>query len=525
MNRILSKTAVICFLMSTALYGGGLLPVNVAVENSVVSIKDGYEPQWLAGKEAKIELASAMGEYESVQLIIEANEDVEISEAGINDFKSGLFKKISSANIQLRTLENVGGFDDALVPFRTLSLKANERKVLWFTVKIPHTAAAGNYKTNIVLYGTKGRLSIPVMLRVHKFRLPITPSIPALFGISDNMFKIRYGTVIDSDEFKVMADQWYQFVLDYRISPYLCRWVNDSMQHHAYPCPWEVGTPQCEKYLADQRLAAFAVPYHNLDTEAFRKTIKYLEDNNFMDKGYFYLYDEPSKSAQYEQIKTWAKEIHSIVPQGRVLTTFYCGLTDGPFKDDLYAVPELLGDSTQILCMSIWAAGGEEANVEKIKSKILPNQQWWSYVCCGPGSPQPNLLMEMTGFQNRAVMWRVWKEGGKGFLYWAVNSFDFDGSDGKGSPIRIRSGLPAGDGVLVYPGDMFGVDGVVASVRLERWRDGAEDYEYLKAYQDKLGRDAALIALQPVYQGPTQYTDDEQNIEKMRRQILTTVSR
>ncbi len=525
MNGILKRTAVICVLMSTALYGVSLLPVNVAVENSVVSINDGYEPVWLAGKGVKVELAAAKGEYESVQLIIEAKEDIDISAVKINDLKAGFFTKIPAANLQVRTVEKVGDSNDALVPFRPLSLKANERKVLWITAQIPDSAKAGNYKTEVVFAGNKGQLSIQAGIKVYKFKLPTTPSIPSLFGISDNMFKIRYGTAIDSDEFKTMADQWYQFVLGYRISPYLCRWLNDSMQHHAYPCPWEVGTPECEKYLADERLAAFAVPYHNLDAEAFTKTIKYLEDNNFMDKGYFYLYDEPSKSTQYEQIKTWATEIHSIVPQGRVLTTFYCGLTDGPSKDDLYAVPELLGASTQILCMSIWAAGGEEANVEKIKSKLLPNQQWWSYVCCGPGSPQPNLMMEMTGFQNRAVMWRVWKEGGKGFLYWAVNSFDFDGSDGKGSPIRIRTGLPAGDGVLVYPGDMFGVDGVVASVRLERWRDGAEDYEYLKAYQEKIGREAALAALHQVYQGPEKYTDDKQDIEKMRQQILTAVSR
>ncbi len=522
MNSIFKMAVVICVLISTVLYGSVRLPIKLAVEHSVVSINDDYQ---VADGAVDIRLAGAGGEYESAQLIIEAIDDIEISQVKIDNLQRGLFTKIPSTNIRLRTVEKVGDFNDALVPFRSLSLKAKERKVIWLTVNIPHKTISGTYKTKVAFIGESGQLHIPLTVEVHKFNLPQTPSIPALFGISDNLFKIRYGMAVDGEEFKAIADQWYQFIIDYRISPYFCRWLNDTMQHHAYPCPWDIGTPQCKKYLSDDRLAAFAVPYHGLDSGTFEKNIRYLEDNNFMDKGYFYLYDEPSKSEQYEQIKTWAKEIHSIVPQGRILTTFYCGLTDGPFKDDLYAVPELLGDSTQILCMSIWAAGGEEANVEKIKSKLLPNQQWWSYVCCGPGSPHPNLFMDMSGFQHRAVMWRVWKEGGKGFLYWAVNSYDFDGSDGKGSAVRIREGLPVGDGVLVYPGDMFGVEGVVASVRLERWRDGAEDYEYLKAYQDKLGREAAIAVLEQIYKGPVQYTSDVNSIERMREQILTAISK
>lgn len=51
-------------------------------------------------------------------------------------------------------------------------------------------------------------------------------------------------------------------------------------------------------------------------------------------------------------------------------------------------------------------------------------QEWWTYVCMGPGDPHPNWHLGMRGTQHRAVMWRVWKEGGTGFLYWGANCYE-----------------------------------------------------------------------------------------------------
>lgn len=45
-------------------------------------------------------------------------------------------------------------------------------------------------------------------------------------------------------------------------------------------------------------------------------------------------------------------------------------------------------------------------------------------MCLGPSDPHPNLHIGMRGTQHRAVMWRVWKEGGTGFLYWGANCYE-----------------------------------------------------------------------------------------------------
>ena len=51
-------------------------------------------------------------------------------------------------------------------------------------------------------------------------------------------------------------------------------------------------------------------------------------------------------------------------------------------------------------------------------------QEWWTYICLGPTDPHPNWHLGMRGTQHRAVMWRVWKEGGTGFLYWGANCYE-----------------------------------------------------------------------------------------------------
>jgi hypothetical protein len=223
--------------------------------------------------------------------------------------------------------------------------------------------------------------------------------------------------------------------------------------------------------------------------------------------------------AQYAEVKAWAAEIHAIAPEARVMTTYYCGPHDGPHKGDLDALPDILGTATQIYCMSEWATKSNQEYRKRIEGKLRPDDEFWLYVCCGPGDPHPNLFLKMTGVQHRAVMWRVWKERATGFLYWAVNAFA-DAANNPAAPIRFGSGgLPVGDGALVYRGEPFGASGPLASVRLERWRDGIEDCELLLAYAKRLGRPAALTLLEQVYQGPNAYTHDGRQLERWRQAL------
>ena len=106
------------------------------------------------------------------------------------------------------------------------------------------------------------------------------------------------------------------------------------------------------------------------------------------------------------------------------------------------------------------------------------------------------------------------KEQPSGILYWVVNSF------GSMTPLTPRSGLPEGDGILVYPGEPFGVDVPCVSIRLERWRDGAEDYEMLVMYEKAKGRAAAEQLLSNVYKSPTDYTKTVKYVEALKKNLI-----
>ena len=60
----------------------------------------------------------------------------------------------------------------------------------------------------------------------------------------------------------------------------------------------------------------------------------------------------------------------------------------------------------------------------------------------------------------------------------------------------------------------------LASIRLERFRDGIEDYELLKLYAEKVGRAESLELLKTVYTDPKTFTNSFDKIEEMRKEIF-----
>ncbi|GJN32893.1 hypothetical protein PR202_gb21435 [Eleusine coracana subsp. coracana] len=91
--------------------------------------------------------------------------------------------------------------------------------------------------------------------------------------------------------------------------------------------------------------------------------------------------------------------------------------------------------------------------------------------------------------------------------------------------ICFRRGLPPGDGVLFYPGEVFSSSHEpVASTRLERILSGMQDIEYLKLYSARYGRDEALALLEKtgVYLAPDRYTLDHGPVDVMRGEVYRT---
>ncbi|MCO5557068.1 hypothetical protein L7F22_010624 [Adiantum nelumboides] len=375
-------------------------------------------------------------------------------------------------------------------------------------------------------------LRVKLSVTVWDFVLPITPSLPAVFGISETVIEDRFNLEHRSSAWYDALDMHHQWLLKYRISPYFCRW-GDNMRVLTYTCPWPADHPKADEYYSDPRLAVYAVAYtpalssSSSAKEMLRKEVEVLRTKPHWKKAYFYLWDEPLSLEHYDMIRTMSEEIRSSAPDARVLTTYYCGPSDFSYAPGSFEafvkVPSILRPHTQIFCTSEWVLGSREDLVKDITSELQPenNEEWWTYVCMGPADPHPNWHLGMRGTQHRAVMWRAWKEGGTGFLYWGANCYEKALSPG--AEVRFRRGLPPGDGILFYPGQLFDPELTepVASLRLERLLSGLQDYEYLQLYASRFGRPAALALVEKtgLYFGPDRYTHDHGAVDLMRGEI------
>ncbi|KAK8460724.1 hypothetical protein SEVIR_2G379500v4 [Setaria viridis] len=303
----------------------------------------------------------------------------------------------------------------------------------------------------------------------------------------------------------------------------------------AYTCPWPADHPKASEYYSDPRLAAYAVPYAPILSctdaakNSLRREVEILKSKPHWSKAYFYLWDEPLNVDQYDMICNISNELKSYAPDVRILTTYYCGPSGSELAPSTFEafvkVPNVLRPHTQIFCTSEWVLGTREDLVKDIVAELRPDlgEEWWTYVCMGPSDPQPNWHLGMRGTQHRAVMWRVWKEGGTGFLYWGTNCYEK--AMIPSAEICFRRGLPPGDGVLFYPGEVFSSSHEpVASTRLERILSGMQDIEYLKLYSSRYGREEGLALLEKtgMYLGPDRYTLDHGPVDVMRGEVYRT---
>lgn len=375
---------------------------------------------------------------------------------------------------------------------------------------------------------------LKLSLTVWDFTLPVTPSLPAVFGISETVIEDRFCLEHGTEGWYSALDHHFRWLLQYRISPFFCRW-GDSMRILAYTCPWPADHPKANEYYSDPRLAAYAVPYAPILSctdaakNSLRREVEILKSKPHWSKAYFYLWDEPLNVEQYDMICNISNELRSYAPDVRILTTYYCGPSGSelaPSTFEAFAkVPNVLRPHTQIFCTSEWVLGTREDLVKDIVAELRPDlgEEWWTYVCMGPSDPQPNWHLGMRGTQHRAVMWRVWKEGGTGFLYWGSNCYEK--AMIPSAEICFRRGLPPGDGVLFYPGEVFSSSHEpVASTRLERILSGMQDIEYLKLYSSRYGREEglALIEKTGMYLGPDRYTLDHGPVDVMRGEVYRT---
>lgn len=144
----------------------------------------------------------------------------------------------------------------------------------------------------------------------------------------------------------------------------------------------------------------------------------------------------------------------------------------------------------------------------------------WVYTCCGPDKEHlSNRFINMPSLRNRILGMQMYKKGVKGYLHWAYNFYFTVFSRHPIDPFRETDAdrnLPAGDPFIVYPGK----DGPLASMRLETFFQGVQDYCALLALENKIGRSACCSLLEKYgYCDYRNYPTDNASFLELRREI------
>jgi hypothetical protein len=313
----------------------------------------------------------------------------------------------------------------------------------------------------------------------------------------------------------------------------------DGLGFNAYDLPLQ-GLPSGNFYA--QRRGVFAgfsqgtVEYDYLMKKYLSLVQDHLDKKGWLGKEYVYWFDEPN-TENYPFVREGMEIIHRSAPR---ITRFITEHQPGPDIMDI----------TDISCTVI---GRLDEKI--IKDLVAQGTEFWSYVCCCPKSPYLSLFIDHDDINMRMWLWLSYKFQLSGILIWSANYWnsvtasppDFlqnpwedpmSYTVGYGLPYGKQSDWGNGDGRFFYPpnrnpGDRSTkyLDGPIPCLRLEKIRDGIEDYEYLllleKAAnedggkQKKLIKEARKLLSLPsgLVTGPTEYNKDPQALIQYRNKI------
>lgn len=456
----------------------------------------------------KIDLYMAKGESEHFQIVFNTEKRGRLSVTRENP-TDGL-----ACNIY--EIQAFNSKDDVLVPCEGKQIETKTQVVKsWVSYSTSRNISAGEYQDIISFSGSAGEYKVGVTIHVYDVEMPVASELPSLIGINSSMIDADVKGEALIAKRKAVSDM----LLERRLTPYFCTWWAGSMQTQCSTSPYTWNDARTADYLADPRLTHVLMPNIDMTADELRRSADIVRKACPDKKRVYYVWDEPADMNAYTSLKKLAAEVHAADADGKVITTFYCGPTDKSNNNlkDILSVWDYLSGTTSYFSTSTWLLAPSPAQRSKaFADKCSDGQEWWTYVCM---AETPGLAYNSNGFQNRATAWRSYFDGNKGFLYWSVNAFS------SLYPLRGRSDLPAGDGILVYPGKSFSVDGFIPSLRLERFADGLEDYDLLKLVERKKSRTAVLEILSKVYKSNTEIAVRASAVTSFKKGLLEALTK
>jgi hypothetical protein len=525
-------------------------------------------------------LEMARNEYETRQVVflaksVEGQSSLELS---VGNLKGRRGAVIPAEDIEMRLVDEVdisgttqfpgekltGEWPDPLLPNKPFTIKKGRLQCVWLTVRTRNSTHPGNYEGKISINEGGGVITaVPISVKVWNFVLPKKSSLKSHFNPWShnwatfyNYAKYPKGAWLLRPSFEdIPKDRQLdaiEFFATYRatlqgmntagmisgqtVPPVLQ--PDGSISLKKAPKPdlpsWdelaiaaiknddalfvgEIGG-QTKLHLGD---ASRDVKVTEAAERYLRELSRHASERKWKGPLYCYMLDEPHLhkdrggwSAVLEEarfLKSVAPEIKTFVASGVMLPT--------PKEELKY------GD-VDAFCMLWDRTPLRDAEFFRTKGKEV----WW-YGANVTDAPYPNWAVHTSNVSARILPILSYKFKMDGVLNWAATLFNDDNSypqDGPRWPDRPWSMkgwyYKPGEGHLCYPGS----EGKFwPSIRLSNWRDGMEDYEYLKLLERKLPKLAAkkkerameLLKLGAMVSTPYDYTRDPAEFADLRQQV------
>ena len=209
-----------------------------------------------ASSKPVIQISCARNERQSFQLVLDAKNDLTISDVSLSGLSTGTDTVTAAANY-LKIIDYVDmssqstdahsyipRLPDMMVPFSAQTLDTgSDNLVLWFTVIVDSGTAPGTYAGAISVSGSTGSGPftelIPVELKVHKFALPtLAPfqvahggaTFAGSFGGGTNIYAF-HGVTTDADE-DILVRKYFDVMCENKVFPY------SGTYEHGYTHLW-----------------------------------------------------------------------------------------------------------------------------------------------------------------------------------------------------------------------------------------------------------------------------------------------
>ena len=462
----------------------------------------------------------ARGERESVQLIVTPGEkDLTNVKVAVSDLKAANGAVLASAAIRADVMGYVnctnvppyyvghfprkaelGWWPDPILDFlKTVDVKRGDVQSFWLRVTCPREQPAGTYEGTVMVTadGVKPR-TVPIKVRVNDFEVPKASPLPLAItfqplphglgpdGTTDPVCEaLKADPESPLNQWKAHEAEWGSFLADYYITM-------DSLYHHGLPRIEVLKTLKKEGRLGWFNLGYWSYPKE--DTPACwaaweKDTLARLEKSyaaakaaGLQDHAYLYGCDEVDA-------ETFAR-------MQKALAIFREKLPGVPLSTTAHE--DKYGIGTPLAGMDWFTPLTSVYDSEQAKlSRAAGHQVWW-YICCGPHAPHANMFIECPPVETRSLMGaQTARMRPDGFLYYEVSIWNAKRPIASGpftdwNPMSWRWYHGDGAWTAVGPGGK-----PLPTQRLENFRDGLEDYAYVKLLEAKLAA-GGLTAAQAV---------------------------